>query len=175
MKVVQGPLLMAFAVLLVAGCKITPGPKDPAPTFTATLDSGQKVDSATLMGDKGMVLYFYPKDETPGCIKQACKFQDKLQEFQSKGFKVVGVSVDTGESHQAFKNSRKLDFTLVSDTDKSIAKVFNVPTEPDPVGSVGFRRTTFVVAKSGIIINRFEVPDPEKQVDLALEAIREPF
>lgn len=168
-------ILCLVGCLVVAGCAVHPNKGDRAPSFTAKLDSGKEATLEQLMGDKGVVLYFYPKDETPGCTTQACEFQDKLVEFQDRGYRVVGVSVDTGESHQAFKSKHTLTFDLVADTKKEIAALYNIPTEADPVGTVGFRRTTFIIARDGMIVSRFEQPDPKEQVYMALERIRQPF
>jgi peroxiredoxin Q/BCP len=166
----------ALAILLSVGCvAIEPGKGSKAPSFTATLDSGQQATLESLMGPKGVVLYFYPKDETPGCTTQACTFQKRLAEFKDLGFNVVGVSVDTGESHKKFRSLYNLTFDLIADTDKALAKLYNVPTEADPFGTVGFRRTTFVISRDGVILNRFEKPDPEGQVSSAAALVRQPF
>jgi thioredoxin-dependent peroxiredoxin len=158
------------------GCTtVQPGPKDKAPSFQTALPDGQKATLDSLMGEKGLVLYFYPKDETPGCIKQACKFRDELASFQKNGYQVVGVSEDIGGSHQAFQKNRNLNFVLLADNDRSLAKLYNVPIETDPNGTTGFKRTTFVIAKDGVIRRRFEIADPEAQVSEALKATSEPF
>ena len=170
-------LWMIALLLVVSGCAMgpRPGQGDKAPSFTAALDTGDKVTLESLMGEKGMILYFYPKDETPGCIKQACGFRDKLIDFNKKGYDVVGVSQDTPESHKAFRLAHNLPFRLISDPERTIATLYNVPMATDPNGTVGFQRTTFVLSKDGVIRRRFEVEDPSQQVILAAEAIEQPF
>jgi len=159
----------------ITGCAVSPGSGEKAPAFSAVLDTGEKATFESLMGENGLILYFYPKDETPGCIKQACQFRDRLVDFTQKGYKVVGVSMDTPESHKAFKENQKLPFQLVSDPEKVIATLYNVPVATSAEGSVGFKRTTFVISKDGIIRRRFEVPNPVEQVTMAAEAIQQPF
>ena len=159
----------------ITGCAVGPGAGAKAPAFTAVLDTGEKAQFESLMGENGLILYFYPKDETPGCVKQACQFRDTLVDFTQRGYKVVGVSLDAPDVHKAFKEHHKLPFDLVSDPEKSIATLYNVPVTTSAEGSVGFKRTTFVISKDGVIRRRFEVPDPLEQVTMAAEAIRQPF
>lgn len=175
MKLHRAFLVSAGLATWISGCAVSPSAGDKAPPFSAMLDSGEKAQFESLMGENGLILYFYPKDETPGCIKQACQFRDSLVEFTQRGYKVVGVSLDAPEAHKAFKEHHKLPFDLVSDPDKSIATLYNVPVATDPAGSVGYKRTTFVITKDGIIRRRFDVPDPLEQVTMAAEAIRQPF
>jgi peroxiredoxin Q/BCP len=175
MKMTGFFVLSALVALPLAGCGLAPRQGDKAPSFTATLDNGQQASLEQLMGEKGVVLYFYPKDETPGCTTQACTFQDKLVDFEKLGYKVVGVSEDTGVSHQAFKSKNKLTFNLVSDTNHTIADLYNVPVKEDQFGSKGFERTTFIITKDGVIQRVFKVEGPKEQVNRAYEALREPF
>lgn len=168
-------LAALLSLIILPGCTVGPKAGDKAPAFVAEIETGDTVPLASLMGEKGLVMYFYPKDETPGCITQACTFQDRLVEFQDEGFNVVGVSVDTGGSHQTFRTKHAITFHLIADTDKSIAKLYNVPVEEDPFGTVGYRRTTFVIARDGTILDRFEQTDPAAQVAAAADRIHEPF
>jgi len=161
-------LLGAVGLVAIAGCAVSPGVGEPAPDFTAKVAAGQPAKLADLMGPRGLILYFYPKDETPGCIDQACTFQAKLADFEKNGYDVVGVSLDTEASHEAFKSKYKLTYTLISDSDKKIATLYNVPLATDPQGTKGLKRTTFVIGKDGKILKRFDVPDPKKQVEMAL-------
>ncbi len=156
----------------ISGCATHPGPGDKGPAFDAVLDTGEKASFESLMGKNGIILYFYPKDETPGCIKQACAFRDRLVEFDKEGYDVVGVSMDTPESHKAFKENQKLPFKLVSDPQRAIATLYNVPVATSAEGTVGYKRTTFVISKDDTIRRRFEVPNPEEQVTMAAQAIR---
>ena len=98
----------------------------PAPDFTATAQDGTSVHLAALKG-KRVVVYFYPKDETPGCTKEACSFRDAWQDLAKTGAVLIGVSADTTESHKAFAEHWKLPFLLVSDPDGKIGKTYGVP------------------------------------------------
>ncbi|MBN1421408.1 MAG: peroxiredoxin [Planctomycetes bacterium] len=158
-----------LGIAAIAGCAVSPGAGERAPDFTASVASGQEVSLADLMGPRGVVLYFYPKDETPGCIDQACTFQGRLADFEKNGYSVVGVSLDTEASHETFKSKYNLTYTLISDADKKIATLYNVPLATDPHGTKGLKRTTFVIQKDGTIVSRFDVADPKKQVEMALD------
>src|SRR5436305_15206552 len=92
-----------------------------APDFTVLNDQGQKVKLSDFKGKK-VVLYFYPKDDTPGCTKEACAFRDGIDEIKSRGAVVLGISVDSVESHKKFKQKIDLKFTLIADEDKSIVE-----------------------------------------------------
>src|SRR5213594_1218265 len=96
-----------------------------APDFTVLNDQGQKVKLSDFRGKK-VVLYFYPKDDTPGCTKEACAFRDGIDEIKSRGAVVLGVSVDSVDSHKKFKNKFDLNFPLLADTEKSIVEDYKV-------------------------------------------------
>src|SRR3984957_12955033 len=98
----------------------------PAPDFTAAAQDGPSVPLAALKG-KPVVIYFYPKDETPGCTKEACSFRDSWDALAKKGVVMIGVSADTDDSHKAFAKNHKLPFLLVSDPDGKLAASFGVP------------------------------------------------
>jgi thioredoxin-dependent peroxiredoxin len=133
-----------------SGLRVGEGSK--APAFSLTDDAGAVVSSASLAG-KPYVLYFYPKDDTPGCTKQACDFRDNLRAFNNQKLRVIGVSPDDGASHTKFKQKYGLTFTLLSDTDKSLANAYGVWVEKQNYGRtyMGVERSTFLVDESGRI------------------------
>ena len=120
---------------------------DTVPPFTATLQDGSTFDSATLLGRKALVLFFYPKDNTPVCTREACGFRDAYEQFLAAGAEVVGVSSDSPASHLAFAARHGLPFPIISDRDRSLRKHFGVPS---PLGFLP-GRVTFVIDKDGVI------------------------
>ena len=148
---------------------------DTAPQFTATDDAGNRVTLKDLKGKK-IVLYFYPKDDTSGCTKEACEFQSKLKSFKTKDAMVIGVSPDSEKSHVKFKTKYELDFPLLVDEDKTIANLYGVWKEKSMYGRkyMGIERTTFIIDESGKIAKIFpkvKVTDHVEQVLEALKAI----
>ncbi len=123
---------------------------DKAPEWSLESDDNGLISSADLKGKK-YILYFYPKDDTPGCTKQACDFRDQLQGIQESGYTVIGISPDSLESHEAFREKFDLTFSLVSDTDHSVAKAFGVWRSKINYGKtyVGLVRSTFFVDETG--------------------------
>jgi thioredoxin-dependent peroxiredoxin len=117
---------------------------DTAPNFTVKDTTGQTVTLADSAG-KQVVMYFYPKDDTPGCTKQACSFRDNYQQYTSKGITVFGVSMDDESSHQAFTAKFDLPFPLLADTDGAIAKAYDVE------GGGYAKRVTYVIGADGKI------------------------
>jgi peroxiredoxin Q/BCP len=139
---------------------------DEAPKFEAKDDADEDWKSEDHVGEKILVVYFYPADTTGGCTAQACGYRDKLAEFEEEGVEVIGVSGDTVESHQLFKKIENLNFTLLSDYDGAVAKAFGVKTAPggtvkwnnpesgetiDLVRGVTTMRWTFVIDLDGKI------------------------
>ncbi|MEI6444085.1 MAG: peroxiredoxin [Nostocales cyanobacterium ELA583] len=116
-----------------------------APAFTTKDTNGNTVSLSDFKG-KTVVLYFYPKDDTPGCTKQACSFRDAQTEYTSKGIVVLGVSADDEAAHQAFTSKYNLNFPLLADTDKSIITAYDVD------GGGYAKRVTYVIDGSGKII-----------------------
>ncbi len=116
---------------------------DVAPDFTLVSGSGENVSLSSYRGKKNVVLYFYPKDETIGCTREACGFRDQYEAFSQLGAEVIGISSDSSEKHRAFANHHKLPFTLLSDPDKQVRRLYGVPQ------SVLFLpgRVTYVVDK----------------------------
>jgi peroxiredoxin Q/BCP len=142
-----------------------------APNFTAKDANGETIRLKELRGQK-IVLYFYPKDDTPGCTKEACSFRDAFAEFKKRGIEVLGVSVDSEASHKKFVAKYKLPFTLLADPDHSIADTYGVYGEKKFMGRtyMGVKRTTFLIDKKGKIKKVFEKVKPEEHAREVLEA-----
>ncbi len=138
----------------------------PAPDFSSIAHDGTKLVLSELRG-KHVVLYFYPKDETPGCTKEACAFRDAWKELEAKGVVLVGVSTDDLESHRRFAERHKLPFHLVSDADGSIAKAYGVPNR---MGFLG--RQTFVIGPDGKLKKIYRSVDVTKHAAEVLEDVR---
>lgn len=143
-----------------------------APDFRAKTDKGEVLNLKDLQGQK-VVLYFYPKDETPGCTKEACSFRDSYSAVKDKGATILGVSVDSVESHQAFRDHHSLPFTLLADTDKEIVQKYGVwrERERDGVKSMGTARTTFIIDEQGKIAKVFEGVTPDNHAQEVLAAL----
>ncbi|MDR7537759.1 MAG: thioredoxin-dependent thiol peroxidase [Armatimonadota bacterium] len=135
---------------------------DRAPAFTAQTDGGETVRLADFRGRK-VVLYFYPKDDTPGCTREACSFRDHHDALQAAGAVVLGVSADSVASHRRFKEKYRLPFSLLSDPDRKIVTAYGVWKEKTIAGRLGFgiERTTFIIDEQGIITHIF----PKVRVD----------
>src|SRR5258705_6486184 len=123
-----------------------------APAFTTKNGNGEPVKLKDFRGKK-VVLYFYPKDDTPGCTKEACAFRDHFAEFKKLGVEVLGVSVDTEKSHKSFADKFKLPFTLLADTDKEIVNAYGVWGEKSMYGRkyMGTNRVTYLINEAGRI------------------------
>lgn len=134
----------------------TPKVGDKAPDFKLPSGSGESVSLKDYKGKK-VVLYFYPKDDTPGCTKEACSFRDNIRILQRRGAVVIGVSADSVESHKKFTEKYDLPFTLVSDEAKDVIKKYGVWKEKSMYGRtyMGIERTTFVIDEKGIISRVF--------------------
>ncbi len=138
----------------------------PAPALDAKAHDGTRVNLAALKG-KPVVVYFYPKDDTPGCTKEACAFRDAWSDLAKANVVLVGISTDTAESHKAFAAHHKLPFHLVSDPDGAIAKAFGVPMN----GSV-VARQTFVIDKDGNVKKVYREVDVSKHAADVLADVR---
>ena len=123
----------------------------PAPDFSLPSTTGENISLKQFKGRKTVVLYFYPKDETPGCTREACDFRDHTAEFEAAKVVVLGVSTDGLESHQHFKEKQKLPFPLLADEDAAVSKLFGVYKQKNLYGkkSLGIERTTFVIDRTG--------------------------
>jgi len=142
-----------------------------APSFKTTDANGEPVNLKDFRGKK-IVLYFYPKDDTPGCTKEACSFRDAFSKFKKQGIAILGVSPDSEKSHQKFTAKYKLPFTLLADTDHSIADAYGVYGEKKFMGRtyMGIHRTTFLIDEKGKIKKVFEKVKPEDHADEVLGA-----
>ena len=125
----------------------------PAPDFTLPSTTGETVSLRQFKGKKTVILYFYPKDDTPGCTKEACDFRDLTAEFEKFGTVILGVSNDPMEAHQKFREKHHLSFPLLSDEDTAVSKLYGVYKQKNVYGkkSMGIERTTFVIDKTGRI------------------------
>lgn len=141
---------------------------DIVPNFKAKTQSGAFFELSNYLG-KPLVIYFYPKDNTPGCTTQACSFRDQYQDFQELGAEVIGISGDSEESHDKFAQKHKLPFLLLSDGNNKIRTLFGVPTH-----LLGLLpgRVTYVVDKKGKIISIFNSMKATNHISKALEAIQ---
>jgi peroxiredoxin Q/BCP len=142
-----------------------------APNFVANDANGETVSLKELRGEK-IVLYFYPRDDTPGCTKEACSFRDEFVAFKKRGIKVLGVSPDSEASHKKFSSKYKLPFTLLADPDHSIADAYGVYGEKKFMGRtyMGVKRITFLIDEKGKIKKVFEKVKPEEHAREVLEA-----
>ncbi len=138
----------------------------PAPDFELHADDGKTVKLSDLRG-KPVVLYFYPKDDTPGCAAQACGIRDSYAEFEARGAVVLGISVDDETSHQAFREKYNLPFTLLADPDKQAGEAYGVTQEDKP----WFERSTFVIDAEGNVAKELRRVDPLLHADQVLEAL----
>lgn len=143
---------------------------DIAPDFTLPSDRGGEVTLSDLRG-KRVVVYFYPKDETPGCTKEACSFRDAYDLFLEKGAVVIGISPDAPSSHERFRARHGLPFYLLSDGDHAVAEQYGAWGEKTSFGkkTVGILRSTFVVGEDGRIIKIFPRVRPEGHAQEVLE------
>lgn len=130
---------------------------DKAPDFEAKNQNGETVKLSDYRGKK-VVIYFYPKDNTPGCTAQACNLRDNYTDLQKEGYEVIGISTDSVDSHQKFAEKQSLPFTLIADEDKNINEAYGVWQEKSMYGRkyMGTARTTFIIDEKGIITDIIE-------------------
>ena len=145
-----------------------------APNFAAKDANGETVRLKDLRGQK-VVLYFYPKDDTPGCTKEACSFRDAFADFKKRDIKVLGVSIDSEASHKKFAAKYKLPFTLLADPNHSIADAYGVYGEKKFMGRtyLGVKRVTFLIDEKGKVKKVFEKVKPEEHARDVLEAFEQ--
>jgi thioredoxin-dependent peroxiredoxin len=143
-----------------------------APDFELQSDAGETIKLSALRG-KPVVLYFYPKDDTPGCTAQACGIRDAYGEFQQAGAVVLGVSPDSEASHEKFKSKYGLPFTLLADPEHRVADEYEVWVEKKYMGKtyMGFERSTFVIGPDGNIEHVLRKVKPAEHDDLVLGAL----
>ncbi len=141
---------------------------DTLPNFTAKDTNGTVFDSANYIGKQSLVIYFYPKDNTPGCTAEACSFRDNYQDFKDLGAEVIGISADSVTSHLKFKSKFNLPFILLSDADKKLRKLFGV--ENSLIFLPG--RETFVANKNGVILMIFNSMSSKIHIEKALQILK---
>ena len=146
--------------------KITVG--DKAPDFTLPSQMGDNVTLSEYFGKKNIVLYFYPKDESPGCTREACKFRDQYEVFTNLGAEVLGISSDSLESHKSFATHHGLPFILLSDTDNKVRELYGVPSSMGIIPG----RVTYIIDKKGVVRHVFSSQfQPEKHIEEALKIL----
>jgi peroxiredoxin Q/BCP len=153
----------------MASCEIG----KPAPAFEMKTDGGGDISLAALKGRK-VVLYFYPKDDTPGCTKEACGFRDALPDFSAVDAEIVGVSRDTVAKHDKFKAKYALPFTLASDEDGSVCEAYGTWVEKSMYGRkyMGIDRATFLIDEQGILRAEWRKVKVKGHVEAVLEAVK---
>ncbi len=158
---------MATALLPVIG--------RPAPDFSLPSTTGENITLKQFKGKKTVILYFYPKDETPGCTREACDFRDHFAELEQHNTVVLGVSTDPMDSHHHFREKQKLPFPLLSDEDATVSKQYGVFKQKNLYGkkSMGIERTTFVIDRTGRIAQIYPKVKVEGHVQDLLEFVRE--
>ena len=163
---------VAVALFAAAGIAqaATPAVGQPAPGFKLKDQDGKVHDLADYKG-KWVALYFYPKDDTPGCTTQACGFRDNIFAFNKEGAVIVGISVDDVASHKEFAEKHGLPFTLLADSDKAVAKRYGVLKTYMGVMEMA-RRDTFLIDPDGRIAKHYESVDPDGHSKVVLEDIK---
>ena len=144
---------------------------DVAPDFSTRDANGNEIKLSDFRGQK-VVLYFYPKDDTPGCTKEACSFRDAHSTYEEQGIKVLGVSLDTEDSHQQFAAKYNLPFTLLSDMDHSVSSLYGVYGEQKWGDKTfwGPARKTFLINEQGVLKKVFDTVNVDAHSDEVLEA-----
>src|ERR1041384_6355637 len=147
---------------------------DRAPDFSAATNGGGRIALADLKG-KHIILYFYPRDDTPGCTKEACAFRDHFAEFKQKGAVILGVSVDPVKAHDKFVAKFKLPFTLLADEDKKIVQAYGVWGQKSFMGRkyMGIHRVTFLIGPDGKIKKIWPQVKPNEHAQEVLGALTE--
>lgn len=169
-------LLVLSIPIVVLGCKEerkvvdSPVEGELAPNFTLPATSGGEITLHDYQGEKQVVLYFYPKDDTPGCTKEACSFRDNIASIEGKDAVILGVSRDGLESHRAFIDKFGLPFVLLSDTDGGVCRTYEVLTQRDN-GTSSFNRSTFIIGKDGRIKKIFRNVNVENHTEEVLSAL----
>ena len=144
-----------------------------APQFTANDQNGKSVSLSNFAG-KSIILYFYPKDDTPGCTAEACSFRDNYESLLAEGFEVLGVSTDDEKSHLKFIGKYNLPFSLIADTEKKIVEAYGVWVEKNMYGKkyMGVSRKTFIIDKNGMIRKVIDKVDTKNSSAQVLEILK---
>ncbi len=165
-----------FTTLLIAGSMLVsaaavqaamPQAGDAAPAFTGLDQDGKTVNLADLVGKKIVLLYFYPKDFTGGCTKEACGFRDRMGDLQKDNVEVIGVSFDSADSHKQFITKYNLNFTLLADTDGKIADIYGVKMD----GKNMAKRVSFLIGLDGKIVHVTDAGNPDIHFNEMKDAI----
>jgi peroxiredoxin Q/BCP len=154
--------------LLGTGTGLSAG--DPAPDFALQDQTGRRVALADFRGSSNVVVYFYPKDDTPGCTRESCAFRDHYDAFREAGAEVIGISSDSTDSHRAFAEKHRLPFTLLADPGGKVRGAFRVPSNLGVLPG----RVTYVIDRQGVIRHAFNSQlNPAKHVEEALRVLAE--
>jgi len=147
----------------------------PAPDFTLPSTSGESVSLRQFKGKKTVILYFYPKDETPGCTREACDFRDHHGDLEKQGVIVLGVSTDGLESHRHFIDKHQLPFTLLADEDAAVSKMYGVYKQKNLYGKkyMGIERTTFIIDRTGRVAQIYPKVKVDGHIQNLLEFVGE--
>ena len=147
----------------------------PAPDFSLPSTTGENISLKQFKGKKTVILYFYPKDETPGCTREACSFRDVYAEFEKHNVVILGVSMDSLDSHQHFREKNDLPFPLLADEDATLSKMYGVYKQKNLYGkkSMGIERTTFVIDRTGRIAQIYPKVKVDGHVQDLLEFVKE--
>ena len=142
---------------------------DKAPDFTLPSQTGENITLSKFFGKKNIVLYFYPKDESRGCTREACTFRDNYEVFKDLGAEVIGISSQDVESHRSFSSHYNLPFILVSDKDSKVRELYGVPSTMGVLPG----RVTYIIDKEGIIRHIFSSQfQPEKHIKEAIDVLK---
>jgi len=142
---------------------------DIAPDFTLPSQTGESITLSQFFGKKNIILYFYPKDKSKGCTRQACEFRDKYEVYSDLGAEVIGVSSDDVKSHESFASEHNLPFILLSDTKKKVRKLYGVPSTFGIIPG----RVTYLIDKKGIVRYVFSSQfQPKKHIPESLSALK---
>ena len=142
---------------------------DVAPNFTLPSQTGNAVSLQDFIGKRNIVLYFYPKNNTPGCTAEACSFRDSYQVFKDAGAEVIGISSDSAQSHQQFATKNRLPFVLLSDGGGAVRKLYGVPSTFGLMPG----RVTYIIDKKGIVRQVFSAQfTPQKHIEEALKTLQ---
>lgn len=173
-KIITGVILavmLLFVIQYIYPQKMKLKVGDTVPSFTLKDQDNQEINIADYKGKNAMVIYFYPKDDTPGCTKEACRFRDEFEAFTDLEVKVIGISADDVGSHKKFADKYKLPFTLLADTENKVRKLFGVPR--NMLGLIP-GRVTYIVDKKGTIVHIFNSQfGAEKHITVALSKLKE--
>ncbi|MGE5530976.1 MAG: thioredoxin-dependent thiol peroxidase [Bacteroidota bacterium] len=147
---------------------------DKAPEFSLPASTGEQISLSEVLRNSNVVLYFYPKDMTPGCTVEACSFRDLQAEFAEAGAVILGVSADTLESHAKFTDKHELNFPLLSDLEGRVAQQYGVWKEKNNYGKkkMGIERTTFVIDRQGVIRRIYPRVKVNEHAEAVLEVVR---